>query len=103
MIASLLTDTDTGQYLLSIIENNQELWKLTLLCHLSPARANLLARVLISNATVWRILLQIADYTEGEGEGGGGAGLPCVSSKYLQVPAENLAGWSGLGMSPLIS
>ena len=39
----------------------------------------------------------------GEVEGGGGAGLPCVSSKYLQVPAENLAGWSGLGMSPLIS
>ena len=68
----------------------------------SPARANLLAEVLISNATVWRILLQIADYTEGEGEGGGGAGLPCGSSKYLQVPAENLAGWSGLGMSPLI-
>ena len=95
----MLTDTDTGQYLLSIIENNQELCNIIL----SPAPANLLVKVLISNATVWRILLQIADYTEGEVEGGGGAGLPCVSSKYLQVPAENLAGWSGLGMSPLIS
>ena len=105
LIASLLTDTDTGQYLPSIIENNQEPGNLTLFCHFSPAPANLflLAKVLISNATVWRILLQIADYTEREGEGGGGAGLPCVSSKYLQVPAENLAGWSGLGMSPLIS